>query len=156
MALNKSTPKYNPDTLDRVATDLLKPVGLSRGFIIWMTFLILALFACLYAYYIQLQEGLGVTGMRDYVSWGMYISNFVFFVAASLVGMLISGILGLIGYKCGIDMKFRGNLDSGDPVSSVQIFNCFKNEPLGFGNAKPIGPDFIDDPKMDIDSGHIP
>jgi len=99
MSLNKSTPKYNPDTLDRVATDLLKPVGLSRGFIIWMTFLILALFACLYAYYIQLQEGLGVTGMRDYVSWGMYISNFVFFVAASLVGMLISGILGLIGYK---------------------------------------------------------
>ncbi|OLK26701.1 hypothetical protein IXO627_20635 [Xanthomonas oryzae pv. oryzae] len=53
-------------------------------------------------------------------------------------------------------MEFRGNLDSGNPVSSVQIFNCFKNEPLGFGNAKPAGPDFIDFPKMDIDSGHIP
>jgi Ni/Fe-hydrogenase subunit HybB-like protein len=40
-----------------------------------------------------------VTGLRDYVSWGMYIANFIFFVATSLVGMLISSVLGLIGYK---------------------------------------------------------
>ena len=40
-----------------------------------------------------------VTGLRDYVSWGMYIANFVFFVATSLVGMLISSVLGLIGFK---------------------------------------------------------
>ena len=37
------------------------------------------LFVCMYAYYIQLDKGLIVTGLRDYVSWGMYISNFVFF-----------------------------------------------------------------------------
>ena len=33
--------------------------------------------------------------MRDYTSWGVYISNFVFFVAISLVGSLISSILKL-------------------------------------------------------------
>jgi molybdopterin-containing oxidoreductase family membrane subunit len=33
--------------------------------------------------------------MRDYTSWGIYISNFVFFVAISLVGSLISSILKL-------------------------------------------------------------
>ncbi len=99
MALLKTTPKYNPETLDRVATDLLRPVGPSRGFTIWMSFLVLALLACLYAYAIQLNEGMGVTGLRDYVSWGMYISNFVFFVASSLIGMLISGVLGLTGIK---------------------------------------------------------
>ena len=33
--------------------------------------------------------------MRDYVSWGIYISNFVFFVAISLVGSLITAILRL-------------------------------------------------------------
>jgi len=33
--------------------------------------------------------------MRDYTSWGIYISNFVFFVAISLVGSLVSAILKL-------------------------------------------------------------
>lgn len=37
--------------------------------------------------------------MRDYVSWGLYIANFVFFVATSLVGMLISAVLGLLNQK---------------------------------------------------------
>ena len=31
----------------------------------------------IYAYYRQLRYGLVVTSMRDYVSWGIYISNFV-------------------------------------------------------------------------------
>lgn len=48
-----------------------------------------------YAYYRQLRYGLVVTNMRDYVSWGIYISNFVFFVAISLVGSLITAILRL-------------------------------------------------------------
>jgi len=42
---------------------------------------------------------LAVTGLGDYVSWGMYISNFVFFVATSLIGMLISAVLGLSAQK---------------------------------------------------------
>src|SRR6188474_957436 len=48
-----------------------------------------------YAYYRQLRYGLRVTAMRDYVSWGIYISNFVFFVAISLVGSLITAIFRL-------------------------------------------------------------
>lgn len=64
-----------------------------------MGFLTTVLIACLYAYSIQLREGLGVAGIRDYVSWGMYIANFVFFVAASLIGMLITAVLGLAGAK---------------------------------------------------------
>jgi Ni/Fe-hydrogenase subunit HybB-like protein len=35
--------------------------------------------------------------MGDYVSWGIYISNFVFFVAVSLVGSLITAIFRLSG-----------------------------------------------------------
>ncbi len=84
---------------EKIKYDLLRPVGFGKGFYIWMTFLTLALLACLYAYIIQLRLGLGVTGMRDYVSWGIYISNFVFFVASSLIGMLISAVLGLAGVK---------------------------------------------------------
>ena len=37
--------------------------------------------------------------MRDYVSWGIYISNFVFFVAISLVGSLITAIFRLANVK---------------------------------------------------------
>ncbi len=65
-----------------------------RG-MIWVGILV---FICLiggYAYYRQLTKGLVVTNMRDYVSWGIYISNFVFFVAISLVGSLITAVLRL-------------------------------------------------------------
>ncbi len=85
--------------LDKIASDIMRPVGLNKKFHIWMGFLTMFLLVGLFAYSIQLNKGLIVTGMRDYVSWGMYIANFVFFVAASLVGMLISAVLGLIGYQ---------------------------------------------------------
>ena len=49
----------------------------------------------MFAYYRQLRYGLIVTSMRDYVSWGIYISNFVFFVAISLVGSLITAVFRL-------------------------------------------------------------
>jgi len=79
--------------------DLLRPIGYGKGFLLWMSFLTIALLACLYAYTIQLKVGLGATGLRDYISWGIYIANFVFFVATSLIGMLISAVMGLIHIK---------------------------------------------------------
>jgi Ni/Fe-hydrogenase subunit HybB-like protein len=85
--------------LDKISSDLLRPVRINTGFILWMLFLFFALAACLFAYTLQLRKGLIVTGLRDYTSWGMYIANFVFFVATSLVGMLISSVLGLTGVK---------------------------------------------------------
>ena len=50
-----------------------------------------------YAYYVQFTTGLGVTGMGNYVSWGLYISNFVFFIGVSHAGTLISAILRVSG-----------------------------------------------------------
>lgn len=99
MASEVNTNFLKDKRLDRIATDILTPVGADRGFFIWMASLGTLLLVCLYAYYIQLDKGLIVTGLRDYVSWGMYISNFVFFVATSLIGMLISSVLGMMGYK---------------------------------------------------------
>src|SRR5215470_1556005 len=45
------------------------------------------------AYAIQLKKGLIVTGLRDQVSWGIYISTFVFWVGVSKGGTMISAIL---------------------------------------------------------------
>ena len=47
----------------------------------------------LYAYSLQLRDGLIVTGMRDRISWGLYIATFVFFIGISHAGTLISAIL---------------------------------------------------------------
>jgi Ni/Fe-hydrogenase subunit HybB-like protein len=85
--------------LDKIASDILRPIGMNIKFHAWMGILSLALLFCLYQYTLQLKNGLIETGLRDYVSWGMYIANFVFFVASSLIGMLISAVLGLIGYQ---------------------------------------------------------
>jgi molybdopterin-containing oxidoreductase family membrane subunit len=62
----------------------------------WMALLIVVFLFGVYCYIIQLRQGLVITGMRDFVFWGIYISNFVFFVAISLVGSLVTAILYLM------------------------------------------------------------
>ncbi|MBM2836742.1 MAG: actC, partial [candidate division NC10 bacterium] len=47
------------------------------------------------AYLTQFNLGLGVTGLHQPVSWGFYITNFVFFIGISHAGTLISAILRL-------------------------------------------------------------
>lgn len=84
---------------DKITADLLRSIRINKSFLLWSGFLGVSLVVCLGAYGLQLKDGLVVTGLRDYVSWGMYISNFVFFVATSLIGMLISAVLGLSGAK---------------------------------------------------------
>jgi molybdopterin-containing oxidoreductase family membrane subunit len=83
---------------DQITADLLPQKFGKRG-MIWTTVLIIVALFGLYAYYRQLRYGLIVTHMRDYVSWGIYISNFVFFVAISLVGSLITAIFRLTNVK---------------------------------------------------------
>ena len=78
----------------QVILDLLPQKFGLRGKI-WTASLILICLIGAFAYYRQLKYGLVVTNMRDYVSWGIYISNFVFFVAISLVGSLITAIFRL-------------------------------------------------------------
>lgn len=51
----------------------------------------------LIAYGTQLRHGLGVTGLRDNFMWGVYITNFVFFIGVSHVGALMSAILRITG-----------------------------------------------------------
>ncbi|HYB73982.1 MAG TPA: NrfD/PsrC family molybdoenzyme membrane anchor subunit, partial [Candidatus Sulfotelmatobacter sp.] len=49
----------------------------------------------MYAYTLQFRYGLGVTGLNRPVAWGIYITNFVFFIGISHAGTLISAILRL-------------------------------------------------------------
>lgn len=83
--------KISPENITK---DLLPQAFGKRG-MIWTASLLVLCGIGLFAYIRQLTYGLEVTAMRDYVSWGIYISNFVFFVAISLVGSLITAVFRL-------------------------------------------------------------
>jgi molybdopterin-containing oxidoreductase family membrane subunit len=78
----------------QIVKDLL-PQKFGKQGVIWVIALCAVAALGLFAYIRQLYYGLEVTHLRDYVSWGIYISNFVFFVAISLVGSLITAVLRL-------------------------------------------------------------
>ncbi len=63
--------------------------------VLWVSFLSIVIFAGVIAYIDQVRKGQVVTNMRDYALWGIYISNFVFFVATSFVGSVAVAILRL-------------------------------------------------------------
>ncbi len=74
--------------------NLLRSVTVTTWrFYAWVAFLSAVLLWGLVAYILQLRHGLIVTGMRDQISWGLYITNFVFFIGISHAGTLISAIL---------------------------------------------------------------
>ena len=63
----------------------------------WVALLSMLVAWGVYAYILQWQQGLVITGLRDQVSWGLYISNFVFWVGVSKGGTMISAIFRLTG-----------------------------------------------------------
>ncbi len=81
-------------TIQKITDDLL-PQKFGKQGKLWVAFLSILCVIGFIAYCRQVYKGLVVTSMRDYVSWGIYISNFVFFVAISLVGSLITAVLRL-------------------------------------------------------------
>lgn len=60
-----------------------------RGFKIYFASLIAVIAVGVVAYTRQFQEGLLTTGMSDIVSWGLYISNFTFFVGVAAAAVML-------------------------------------------------------------------
>jgi Ni/Fe-hydrogenase subunit HybB-like protein len=60
-----------------------------RRYHLWMGLLTLVMVVGAYAYFVQLRDGLAVTGMSDHVSWGLYISNFAFLVGVAAAAMMV-------------------------------------------------------------------
>jgi molybdopterin-containing oxidoreductase family membrane subunit len=61
----------------------------SKGYYIWVGLLLSLMTIGAVAYVYQLGNGLGVTAMRDQVSWGFYISNFTFLVGVAAAAVLL-------------------------------------------------------------------
>ncbi|NNC62402.1 MAG: polysulfide reductase NrfD, partial [Eudoraea sp.] len=79
---------------DTIVADLA-PRKFGRRGIIWISILSLLIVLGIIAYADQVIQGQKVTNMNDYSLWGIYISNFVFFVATSFVGSATVAILRL-------------------------------------------------------------
>ncbi len=65
----------------------------SRGYGIWVAFLLLLVGTGFFFYLRQLDYGLGITGMSRDVSWGLYIAQFTF-----LVGIAASAVMLVLPY----------------------------------------------------------
>ena len=65
----------------------------SRGYWVWIAFLLIVAATGFFFYLRQLDYGLGITGMSRDVSWGLYIAQFTF-----LVGVAASAVMLVLPY----------------------------------------------------------
>jgi len=65
----------------------------------WISFLILLIGFGIFAFIYTELNGHIVTGMRDNVVWGVYISNFIFFMGLGYAGAILAGTLRLLRIK---------------------------------------------------------
>jgi molybdopterin-containing oxidoreductase family membrane subunit len=102
----------------------------SRVYHLWMGSLTLLMIMGAFFYSIQLDKGLVVTGMNDYVSWGLYISNFTF-----LVGLAAAAVMLVIPAYIFSDHDFHKVVLIGEGVAVGALIMC-----LGFVTADMGGP----------------
>ena len=86
---------------------------------IWMATLTLIMLFGAYAYSIQLEYGLQVTGMNDHVSWGLYISNFTF-----LVGVAAAAVMLVLPTYILKDMDFSKAVLIGEGMAVSALIMC--------------------------------
>lgn len=67
----------------------------TKKFYMTVAVLLVIIVWAVFAYLWQIKYGLGVTGLNRPIYWGIYITNFVFFIGVSHAGTLISAILRL-------------------------------------------------------------
>ncbi|MDP3359276.1 MAG: polysulfide reductase, partial [Lutibacter sp.] len=79
---------------DKLLNDLA-PQKFGKKGVIWTISLVVLIVLGIIAYIDQIIRGQMVTNMNDYALWGVYISNFVFFVATSFVGTVVVAVLRL-------------------------------------------------------------
>ena len=88
-------------------------------FYIYLGILLALMGAGIYAYGYQFREGLIITGMSNIVSWGLYISNFTFFVGVAAAAVML--ILPAYLYK---DKDFHAVVIIGESVAVGALVMC--------------------------------
>lgn len=86
---------------------------------LWMGFLTIMMLIGIYAYFIQIEEGLIVTGMSDRVSWGLYISNFTF-----LVGVAAAAVMLVLPTYILKDLELKQAVLIGEGLAVAALIMC--------------------------------
>ena len=73
----------------------------NRYYWAWITLLLVLIGSGLLAYRDQVTLGLITTGMRDHVSWGLYIGNFTFLVGVAAAAGVRRGVVLRVGGLAG-------------------------------------------------------
>jgi molybdopterin-containing oxidoreductase family membrane subunit len=86
--------------MKRIDEQVLRSLGMpSIRYLALLAFFALLMLAGVIAYGFQYFEGMGVTGLSIPVGWGVYITNFVWWIGIAHSGTLISAILFLFRTK---------------------------------------------------------
>lgn len=85
----------------------------------WLFFLGFFVLIWVFTNYQQLTKGMIVTGLTDQVSWGMYISNFVF-----LVGVAAASVTVVFPYYVYKHKPFRDIVVIGEIVAIAAVSTC--------------------------------
>ncbi|CAA7602590.1 Polysulphide reductase, NrfD [Acididesulfobacillus acetoxydans] len=78
---------------------MVKDPSTRTRYLTWLVVLSILLLAALGAWVYELIFGLGATGMRDVISWGLYILSFAFFVKLSAGGLIVASSAEVFGIK---------------------------------------------------------
>jgi len=85
-----------------------------------------------YAYSVQVRHGLGVTGLSDHVSWGLYIANFTF-----LVGLAAAALMLVLPAYILEDVDFGRAVLMAEAVAVAALVMCLTFVVVDLGN--PLG-----------------
>jgi Ni/Fe-hydrogenase subunit HybB-like protein len=103
-----------------------------RRYHVWMGSLTLIILVGAYAYSVQLRHGLGVTGLSDHVSWGLYIANFTF-----LVGLAAAALMLVLPAYILEDVDFGRAVLMAEAVAVAALVMCLTFVVVDLGN--PLG-----------------
>ena len=91
------------------------------GLLVWYGVLVLLIAFGLAAWIYELETGLAATGMRDVVSWGMYIFTFAFFIGLSAGGLIMASSAEVFGVNALKPLSRLGVLSAAGCVAVAAI-----------------------------------
>lgn len=109
----------------------------TKGYWLWISFLLLMVLAGTLTFLYQLENGLGITGMSRDVTWGFYIAQFTFLVGVAASAVMVVLPYYLHNYKQFGKMTILGEflaigavimcmtfifVDMGQPLRTLNVF----------------------------------
>lgn len=94
----------------------------NKKYYLWICFLLFLILIGVSAYMTQAAKGLIITGMRDQVSWGFYISNFTFLVGVAAAAVLLVVPAYIYNFKPIKEIVLFGELLAITAISMCLLF----------------------------------